>query len=296
MVKLAKYTLAITLMFTLTACSQNEEPSFNETTNIIVVEEQEMSQEALYLFSEESDDASVEEGEAEYVAIGIDYVNRQEELSELKEKISSVEIGDRVRFGGHDWSILDIQDGKALILSDKALSERRFRTSVPRVVVEDPTITWETSSFRRYLNGTFYENTFTSDEKKLIVETKIVTNSNPWFGARGGNDTMDKIFLLSYEEVVKYFGDSGQLDEVPEQLPAGRREAAYIDDQYNELRIVKNIETGLPSLWWLRSPGYSLEAAHIRNDGRIYMGMHYNEHLYTIFGGIRPALWLDLDV
>jgi hypothetical protein len=33
----------------------------------------------------------------------------------------------------------------------------------------------------------------------------------PGVTVSGGNDTTDKIFILSIEEVVQYFGDSGQL-------------------------------------------------------------------------------------
>jgi len=289
-------------MFTLVACAQNSSPDAGEELPGTIIEERsiaveeydELQAESDYL-NEESDLNLTEDYTEEYIAAYIDYNKRQEELALLKSSMDSIEEGDLIRFGGHDWRILDIQDGKALILSDKILSERRFRTSVPRVVAQDPHITWEISPFRRYLNETFYEETFIEDEKILIVETQITTNSNLWFGASGGNDTIDKVFLLSVEEVVNYFGDSGQLNDVPDMMNPGRREASYIDDQYNEVRIAENNETGIASLWWLRSPGYSLEASHVLHDGRIYMGLHYNEHLYTIFGGIRPALWLSLE-
>ena len=36
--------------------------------------------------------------------------------------------------------------------------------------------------------------------------------NNPWYGSMGGEDTQDKIFLLTIEDVVcKYFGDSSRL-------------------------------------------------------------------------------------
>ncbi len=57
-------------------------------------------------------------------------------------------------------------------------------------------ITWEESEIRSWLNGEFYQNAFTSAEKKRIV-TNFSANSV-------GNDTWDNVFLLSAEEVDRY--------------------------------------------------------------------------------------------
>ena len=59
-----------------------------------------------------------------------------------------------------------------------------------------------------YLNGEFY-NRFSENEKARIAETRVITNNNPWRqNINGGEDTTDKIFLLSIEEVVEHLGDS----------------------------------------------------------------------------------------
>ena len=211
--------------------------------------------------------------------------------------LSTVEVDDIILVGGYGWRVLDKQDGKVLVLSEKIVTTLQFRTKVPGMDDLDYIIRWENSPFRDYLNTTFYNETFNAREKEMIVETLIKTESHPWFGASGGNDTHDKLFLLSYEEVVQYFGDSGQFGGEPLALDADRWadrfQAVYVDDEYNAARIAQDIETDEPFLWWLRSPGYSLEAAHITDDGKIYMGLHYNEHLYMIAGGIRPAMWLS---
>ena len=188
---------------------------------------------------------------------------------------SSAKVGDTIQFGGYDWRVLYIQDGKALILSDKILTKS----------YGDRSSTWEKSRIRQYLNDSFYENTFTADEKEWIVESRIVNNANQWYNTIGGIDTVDKVFLLSLEEVVKYFGDSGGLANIP-------RSTFYINDQYNSARITTDKDTGSALSWWLRSPGDSYRfAAYVGSDGRVYVNgvdLDYGNV------GVRPALWLKL--
>jgi hypothetical protein len=118
-----------------------------------------------------------------------------------------------------------------------------------------------------------------------IVPTSINNNANRWYGISGGNDTDDYIFLLSLEEAVKYFGDSGQLQ---------RRNAspAYvINDEYNDARIAYDFN-GAVSWWWLRTPGgFSSRAVSVTNDGWLNINGNNIDYIY----GIRPALWLSLQ-
>jgi len=100
---------------------------------------------------------------------------------------------------------------------------------------------------RQYLNEEFYDM-FSVEEKARIVETIIQNNKKSWYNIEGGNTTNDKIFLLSLDEVVKYFGDSGWLRSRP-------LDARRIDDQFNSARIARGIND-TDSWWWLRSPGF----------------------------------------
>jgi hypothetical protein len=148
-----------------------------------------------------------------------------------------------------------------------------------------------------YLNGVkqnrgigFYDS-FSPSDRTRIAQTLISTNNNPWFGAYGGNTVNDRIFLLSIEEVVEYFGDSGQLKNRPKDPKSAYFSGANINDQYNSARIATD-EAGTAWWWWLRSPGYSGDAAYVFNDGtiRIIGGSEVG----VGSGGVRPALWLNL--
>jgi len=82
----------------------------------------------------------------------------------------------------------------------------------------------------------------------------------------GGNDTTDKIFLLSIDEANAYFTDDSS-------------------------RIAPNT-MGDPAWWWLRSPGVAANyAAGINYGGDIAIS---GSSVSNGGGGVRPALWLNL--
>jgi len=187
-------------------------------------------------------------------------------------------VGDIVQFGKWDWRVLEVQGGRALIITENAIDRLPYNK-------QRTDTTWETSSLREHLNGEFLEN-FTAIEQDRIEETSVFNPDNQWYDITGGNDTTDKVFLLNLEEVVKYFGDSGKLQDRP-------KNRHWIYDDYNSERVVVEAEDKDTALWWwLRSPGYyNYRAAFVYADGRINVGGNFVSY---DGGGIRPALWLNL--
>ena len=189
---------------------------------------------------------------------------------------ASPRVGDVIPFGEWNWRVLDVQDGKALIITENLIEPRPYN-------VELAEVTWEKCTLREYLNGEFLQK-FTAEEQRRIAETRVSNPDNLWCGTNGGNNTIDKVFLLSLEEVVKYFGDSGQLQNEPGDKP-------YIDDQYNSARIAMDVN-GNPWWWWLRSPGFSSGyAASVYDEGYVHV---YGFDVIADHLGVRPALWLNL--
>ena len=221
-----------------------------------------------------------------------------------------VPSGGKIRFGKYNWFVLDKADNKKLLLTEKVIMKRPYHN-------QECDITWETSDIRKYLNSDFF-NSFSESEKARIVPTLVITKDNPWYGTSGGNPTIDRIFLLSIEEVVKYFGDSGQLLTrymyphcdwcKDEHLP-------WIDDQYNVNRRAVD-EEGIVRFWRLRSPGGNARSvasvsgfigdgfdqgtigignADVLVDGHFlqtgYGNLSKVENEKTM-NGVRPALWL----
>ena len=190
---------------------------------------------------------------------------------------AGLRVDETLQFGGHSWRVLDAHAGKALIVSAEILTLRQYHSNRNEVA------TWENSDIRGWLNGAFYNDTFSSDEKRFIAQTQLETANNRWHGTFGGNATLDKIFLLSLEEVVRYFGDSGQLGGGSQNVP--------INDEFNTARTA--IYGGSNRWWWTRSPGNgSNRAANINNNGFLDLR---GDTVDNNNGGIRPALWLDLN-
>ncbi|MDR1135442.1 MAG: DUF6273 domain-containing protein [Clostridiales Family XIII bacterium] len=193
-----------------------------------------------------------------------------------------------LKFGRYKWRVLDIQGDKALLLTENIIEKCPYNTDYMDV-------TWESCTLRKYLNGEFLSK-FNSQEQEMILETTNTNLNNQWYGINGGKRTTDKAFLLSIDEVVKYFGDSGDLANHKGwywrnnkfELKDGK--GYYINDQYNNERMAKCGDEG--AWWWLRSPGHnSGDAAHVFTDGELIMGGLSVDCGHV---GVRPALWLNL--
>lgn len=113
-------------------------------------------------------------------------------------EVVNMQIGDKISFGNYEWRVLDRQNDTALIITDKIIE-----MSPCHDFYAD--ITWAECSLRGYLNSKFYD-TFTAIEKSQIITVMNKNPDNLWYGAKGGNNTKDRIFLLSLEDAVcRYF-------------------------------------------------------------------------------------------
>jgi len=226
------------------------------------------------------------------------YIVKNTTFSNVSADVASARVGSLVRFGGHDWRVLDIQSGKALLITENIVEQRAYHNS-------NVGVTWEVCDLRKYLNGEFY-GTLGGDMARVVRVTNKNLN-NQWYNTPGGNDTEDYVFLLSLEEAAKYFGDSGELLN-----NRGDRIENHINDGNNPRRIAK-IE-GEEHWWWLRSPGnlnddgsarnaegvltasvgvsgYADTAAVVFADGMINMD---GNTVNSKFDGVRPAVWVSV--
>ena len=202
-------------------------------------------------------------------------------------------IGSILLFSDYQWRILDIKDGLALVISEEIIGQEAYNNYRGDV-------TWANSSIRDYLNGEFY-NRFTKAEQSRISPVLNINQDNPWYGSKGGEDTLDYIFLLSIEEVVcHYFGDSRYNLENPS--PKQR----YWFQKKDPNNIYRRATFQDKSWWWwLRSPGRdNKRAVYIHGDGNVGIQGNgtYNYSSSTLHpisqsnkGGLRPAMWLTLE-
>ncbi len=167
------------------------------------------------------------------------------------------------------WRILQSENGEAFLLSDVILDKQLYNEN-------DKYVTWEKSSLRAWLNKKFINTAFSDEEKEKINITEIINQDNPVYGTEGGNNTFDKIFLLS-------------LSEVSEQQDGEKY--GFLDDEIRGCGKSDFSKTG--SWWWLRSPGYdSGYAAGVYDYGWVY---RYGHDVGSSDDGVRPTLHLNLS-
>jgi hypothetical protein len=195
-------------------------------------------------------------------------------------------------FGKYKWRVLDVQEDKALLITESVIEKRPYHESnnypldrhTPWEKWSTVTFKWESCTLRHYLNEEFLQG-FTSRKQNMILETDNANPENLWYGTGDGNSTQDKIFLLNLNEVDKYFGNSGDYES------GGEGYGGSFCNEYDGDRQAKDAESKF-SPWWLRSTGdRGTCAAYVGSDGGVSVTGAYADECG---GGVRPALWLDL--
>ena len=208
----------------------------------------------------------------------------------------TIKVGDYVKFGHYpqsssskteeiEWLVLDVQDGKALLISHYGLDAGQYHN-------EKTDITWENCLLRYRLNGNFMLDAFTKDERKAILTTHNDNSKeqmDPKFESEGGKETQDYAFLLSYKEVLKYFGARSD-DEKNQKARATITRYAESHGSYTNKDYLTT-DGHYTAKWWLRSSGwYQNMASMVDVDGSLKNTSVINDSCC-----IRPAIWVDLN-
>ena len=214
-----------------------------------------------------------------------DSADKAAECLFVKQKagLTNVNVGSTIKFGFYEqdnntsngkeeieWKVLAVDGNKALVISQYALDCQKYNSTYTDT-------TWEKCSLRTWLNGTFYNAAFGSDHQKMIASSTVTADKNPSYSTSPGNNTTDKVFLLSITEVNKYFSsDSARQCQGTAYCYA---QGAYKASNGN-------------CWWWLRSPGFdSSYAAGVDRGGSVD---DFGDYVRSVSGAVRPALWINL--
>ena len=184
-------------------------------------------------------------------------------------------LGQIIAFGNMNWRILEKEDDRVFLLKDSAMHKNQVTGEILTFHDhETDQLTWENSSIRQWLNDAdstdpekdppgFLGAQFTDEERKLILDTELRGARNNDYNIPAGNPTVDKVFLLTAEE-VKYYSS---------MEPA---------------RIPKS-ETN----WWIRTPGkYAGSMAFVNPERTV---MSYGYEASADFCTIKPCMWVDIS-
>lgn len=190
-----------------------------------------------------------------------------------------------------EWLVMEEKEDSILLLADKSLDSTHYYGPYGE---NDDEIkishnggvgylsNYQLSSIRIWLNNYFYNLSFNEEEKDKIIVTNVNNKLEDNAKEFECNDTLDKVYLLSKEEILKYF-------------PVERKMRIY-PTKYNE------INSGCLSTsyywYWLRTPYNSWEVwlsntGYVdKNDELVYITKFYIDCAHV---GIRPVIRIKKD-
>ena len=208
-----------------------------------------------------------------------------------------VAVGDHVWFGAYpqtalgtdktpiEWLVLDRDGDDVLLLSRYGLDCMPYHDRLEATA-------WSKCSLRAWLNDEFFYNAFTFEERQGVlsafVDNGAAQGCAGWLTS-GGQNTIDRVFLLSYAEANRYFGltySDGNASSRAAPTDYALTRGAY---------AAEDCTTGdgaHAGFWWLRSPGYAYQsrAAGVYHDGTLdFDTVTYNRAC------VRPAIWVNLS-
>jgi len=160
--------------------------------------------------------------------------------------------------------VLEVEDGKALLLSEKLLDCVAYHDT------DDYSVTWETCTLRGWMNEAFFAQAFNAAEQSKIAETELSTaNVN---SGDGYCETVDRVFLIDQDAAKEYEQNGGTLVAQPSAWASVK---AINSENYWALRSLSGSSNYICDL--------------INPKGGVSFSANVSRAYY-----IRPALWLDL--
>lgn len=209
---------------------------------------------------------------------------------DLSDPVYGTEVGNTYKFGSYEqdnniingkeeieWIVLAKENNKLLLISKYVLDDQPFNA-------ERSDTTWETCTLRKWLNDEFYNEAFGLDEQNRIQPSVVSADKNPSCDTSPGNDTNDKILIISITEAEKYF--SSETARYCSPTAYAKERGAYTDNW------IKKNEGKEVCWWWLRSPGSSSHYAAFVAGGAVNdFGWLVNSDR----AAVRPALWINTE-
>ena len=188
---------------------------------------------------------------------------------------AAVRVGDTVTFGSYEqdgktgngqepieWLVLEVKNGEALLISVYALDVYNTYWG---------SSTWDNSTLRTWMNGTFCDKAFSSAEESVILTSTVKADKHPYYSSNPGKTTYDKVFCLSYVEANTL-------------LTTAQRKCTAT----TYARSTRKVYTeGGRCYWWLRTPGKpGCGASIVCTDGSYDYDVSYDGFCY----GVRPCI------
>lgn len=181
------------------------------------------------------------------------------------------------------WRVLELKNGKALLLSEYALDDKKYNATQNYVMWN---IKWKNSTIRSWLNG--YKAGANACKinysKKNFIDTAFSTSDQKSLLKRSmGSGAKDKVFLLSEKDVSGGITAYGH-GFAKETFKNAARSCASTKYCW----AMGSYRYGNKVWWWLQSPNYCSDSApRVLSEGEVdWDGTNMDNDA----GAIRPAI------
>ncbi len=176
-----------------------------------------------------------------------------------------------------EWEYIN-KDGYQILVAKLALDSQQFNLEVAKQV----SVYYNQSTVRTWLNQEFFNTAF-SEEDKAKIMTVEVDNSASTTGLENNKyvceNTFDKVYLLSFEQMLSYFADDIRREKFP-------------TDYAKSQGILLSLANDNKICWWLRSP----TGWHIDSAWQVTAEGHYDYYFHGASStscGIVPVIHLS---
>ena len=199
------------------------------------------------------------------------------------------------------WRVLDLREGKALLLADRMPDCVPFHGA-------DEEVAWQDCTLRSWLNGYgaqanrlgrdytgvgLIDRAFTEAERAAILTTRCENAANRTYGTGSGADTEDRLFILSNgqvfegEEAGRYGFHPGRDYDDPAKRFTSTLYAKLMGAWWSPVEAYRG-----NSFWFMRTSGYTPRSVTYVCD----FGYIYSKGTLVTCGdaGVLPAMWIDL--
>ena len=228
----------------------------------------------------------------------------------IADEVNSLEVGDEFKFGEYvtkkdsdkkepiEW-VVNYKGGggyEVLLTSKYILTYKHFCDS------KNAEATWEKSSLRKWLNEDFLTNAFSESEQKLITASNVPGELNESYPTvLPGNDTKDKVYILSASEVLNYFHHPDSDPSVitwNEETSYAKSVLNDLGDKIDEDDINTDADYEQEYSVWLRNPGQDDKSVEYYQNlyGKNSTGFLWEagRNAYSDVCGVRPTIRINL--
>lgn len=193
-----------------------------------------------------------------------------------------------------EWIVLDKKGNEYLLLSKYVLDYCQFQKNK----VDGASISWNNSEIRIWANNEFLNEAFSEDDKGHVIIKSIDNTINDYYNLR---PTEDKVFLLSIDEIIKYFGVKNENydgDKINNYVKVNEKSRTFATSFARNRGVIIGAKNEMSTNGKIYSCGYYTRSMRNSNNNQVsYINEIGADGFTSVYDawkrfGFRPAVWV----